>query len=154
MSLPNKPGSLHTDWLHCRDSETHEQRSVANCDPRWFMERTGAPSGKTWGSRSNAGRWLSKSNSSQSNDSLEKTPMDGKDRRQEEKEATEDEMVGWHHRLNQWTLSLSKLTLACCSPWGRKEVDATEWLNSKVMSPLSNTAVESQHGLKRDLELC
>ena len=24
----------------------------------------------------------------------------GKDRRQEEKEATEDEMVGWHHRLN------------------------------------------------------
>ena len=24
----------------------------------------------------------------------------GKDRRQEEKGATEDEMVGWHHRLN------------------------------------------------------
>ena len=35
-----------------------------------------------------------------SNDSLEKTPTDGKGRRQEEKGATEDEMVGWHHQLN------------------------------------------------------
>ena len=43
---------------------------------------------------------VQKSNSSQSNDSLEKTPIDGKDRRQEEKEVTEDEMVGWHHRLD------------------------------------------------------
>ena len=29
-----------------------------------------------------------------------KDPDAGKDRRQEEKETTEDEMVGWHHRLN------------------------------------------------------
>ena len=29
-----------------------------------------------------------------------KDPDGGKDRRQEEKEMTEDEMVGWHHRLN------------------------------------------------------
>ena len=43
---------------------------------------------------------VQKSNSSQSNESLEKTPIDGKDRRQEEKEVTEDEMVGWHHRLD------------------------------------------------------
>ena len=35
----------------------------------------------------------------QRNDSLEKTLMLGK-RRQEEKGMTEDEMVGWHHRLN------------------------------------------------------
>ena len=41
-----------------------------------------------------------KNNSSQSNESLEKTPIDGKDRRQEEKEVTEDEMVGQHHRLD------------------------------------------------------
>jgi len=33
-------------------------------------------------------------------DSLEKTLMLGKDRRREEKGTTEDEMVGWHHRLN------------------------------------------------------
>ena len=43
---------------------------------------------------------VQKSNSSQSNESLEKTPIDGKDRRQEEMEVTEDEMVGWHHRLD------------------------------------------------------
>ena len=29
-----------------------------------------------------------------------KDPDAGKDRRREEKGATEDEMVGWHHRLN------------------------------------------------------
>ena len=33
-------------------------------------------------------------------DSLEKTLMLGKIERQEEKGMTEDEMVGWHHRLN------------------------------------------------------
>ena len=32
--------------------------------------------------------------------SLEKTPDAGKDRRQEEKGMTEDEMVGWHHCLS------------------------------------------------------
>ena len=41
----------------------------------------------------------------------------------------EDEMVGCHHRLNghgfRWTLG----DLACCSPWGRKELDTTEQLN-------------------------
>ena len=34
-------------------------------------------------------------------DSLEKTLMLGKIGRQEEKGMTEDEMVGWHHRLNE-----------------------------------------------------
>ena len=33
-------------------------------------------------------------------DSLEKTLIGGKDGRQEKKGVTEDEMVGWHHRLN------------------------------------------------------
>ena len=50
----------------------------------------------------------------------------GKDWRQEEKGTTEDEMVGWHHRLNEHefeqTLGVSdgKGSLACCSPWGHK----------------------------------
>ena len=50
----------------------------------------------------------------------------GKDWRQEEKGTTEDEMVGWHHRLNghefEQTLGVSdgKGSLACCSPWGHK----------------------------------
>ena len=48
---------------------------------------------------------------------------------------TEDEMVGWHHRLNGHE-SESALGvddgqggLACCSPQGRKESDTTERLN-------------------------
>ena len=57
----------------------------------------------------------------------------GKDRRQEEKGTTEDEMVGWHHRLNGHELTPGggdgQGGLACCSPWGHKESDTTERLN-------------------------
>ena len=48
---------------------------------------------------------------------------------------TEDEMAGWHHRLNghefQQTSGDGKGqgSLACCSPWGCKESDMTELLN-------------------------
>ena len=63
-----------------------------------------------------------------------KDPDAGKDWRWEEKGTTENEVVGWYHRLNgheseqapdvdeQWSLE-------CCSPWGRKGSDTTEWLN-------------------------
>ena len=59
----------------------------------------------------------------------------GKDSGQEEKGTTEDEMVGWHHPLNGhgfgWTLGVvdGQGGLACCSSWGRKESNTTEWLN-------------------------
>ena len=52
---------------------------------------------------------------------------DEKDWRQEEKGTTEDEMVGWHHRLNGHEFEQApgvgdgQGSLACCSPWGRKE---------------------------------
>ena len=45
---------------------------------------------------------------------------------------TEDEMVGWHHRLNghEFEEALGdgdgQGGLACCSPWGHKESDTTE----------------------------
>ena len=61
-----------------------------------------------------------------------KDPDAGKDRGQEEKRATEDEMVGWHHRLNghesKQTLGNSEGqgSLACYSPWGHKESNTTE----------------------------
>ena len=48
---------------------------------------------------------------------------------------TEDEMVGWYHRLNGhgfgWTLGVGdgQGGLACCGSWGHKESDATERLN-------------------------
>ena len=49
---------------------------------------------------------------------------------------TEDEMVGWHHQFNghEFEYSLGdgegQGSLACCSPWGRKEFDTTEPLNN------------------------
>ena len=61
----------------------------------------------------------------------------GKDWRQEEKGAAEDEMVGWPHWLNghefEQTLGKSEgqRSLACCSPCSSKESDTTEPLNSK-----------------------
>ena len=44
---------------------------------------------------------------------------------------TEDEMVGWHHRLNGHEFeqtpgdSEGQGSLVCCSPWGRKKSDMT-----------------------------
>ena len=64
-----------------------------------------------------------------------KDPAAGKDWRQEEKGATEDEMVGWHHQLDghefEQALGVGngQGSVACCSPWGCKESDATERLN-------------------------
>ena len=48
---------------------------------------------------------------------------------------TEDERVGWHHRLNAhgfgWTPGVGdgQGGLACCGSWGRKESETTELLN-------------------------
>ena len=61
-----------------------------------------------------------------------KDPGTQKDRRQEEKGMTEDEMVEWHHRLNGHEFEKiprngqGQGALVCCSPWGRKESDMTE----------------------------
>ena len=44
-------------------------------------------------------------------------------------------MVGWHHRLGGHEFEQAprvgdgQESLACCSPWGRKELDMTERLN-------------------------
>ena len=48
---------------------------------------------------------------------------------------TEDEIAGWHHRLNghefEWTPGVGdgQGSLACCDSWGLKERDVAEWLN-------------------------
>ena len=58
----------------------------------------------------------------------------GKDWRREEKVTAEDEMVGWHHWLDEngfgYTPGVGDRQggLACCSPWGHTELDRTEWL--------------------------
>ena len=59
----------------------------------------------------------------------------GKDGGQEEKGTREDEMVGWHHRLNGHEFEQAPVvgdgqgSLVCCSPWGREESNMTERLN-------------------------
>ena len=72
-----------------------------------------------------------------------KDPDAGKDWGWEEKGTTEDEMVGWHHRLSghefEWTLGVGdgQGGLACCGPWGCRELDMTEWLNSTELNPFN-----------------
>ena len=63
-----------------------------------------------------------------------KDPDAGKDWRRE-KGMTEDEMVGCHHQLDGHEFEQApgagdgQGTLACCCPWGCKELDMTEQLN-------------------------
>ena len=63
---------------------------------------------------------------------IRKDPDAGKDRRQEVKGMTEDEMIGWHYRLNGHEFEQppedgeGQGSLVCCSPWGFKESDMTE----------------------------
>ena len=53
----------------------------------------------------------------------------------QEKGMTEDDLVGWYHRLNghefEQALGVGdgQGSLGCCRPWGRKESDRTEGLN-------------------------
>jgi len=51
---------------------------------------------------------------------------------------TEDGMGGWHHRLNGHEFQQTpgdgegQGSLACCSPWGHKELDTTEQLDNNI----------------------
>ena len=51
---------------------------------------------------------------------------------------TEDEMVGWHHRLDGHEFKQTpgdgerQESLACCSPWGHRESDTTEQPNNNM----------------------
>ena len=56
---------------------------------------------------------------------------------------TEDEMAGWHHRLNRQEFEQTlgdgegQGSLVCCSPWGCKESDTPERLNNKQASQMA-----------------
>ena len=58
--------------------------------------------------------------------SLEKTLMLGNIEGRRRGQATEDEMVGWHHRINGYEFeqtlrdSEGQGSLACCNPWGHR----------------------------------
>ena len=89
-----------------------------------FIGRTDAEAETPILCSSNAKSWL-----------IGKDPDAGQDWKQKEKRTTEDEMVGWHQKLNGHEFEQApgvgdgQEGLACCSPWGLKESDTTEWLN-------------------------
>ena len=61
---------------------------------------------------------------------------------------TEDEKVGWHHKLNGHEFEQTpgdgegKGSLVCCSPWVHKELDMTEQLNN-ITNAFSTTVLRS-----------
>ena len=83
---------------------------------------------------------------------IAKDPDAGKDWGQEEKGKTEDEMLGWHHQLDGhgfgWIPGVGdgQGGLVCCSPWGCKESDTTEWLNWTELN--NNFIIENYLGLR------
>ena len=88
-----------------------------------------------------------------------KDPDTGNDWKQEEEGSTKDEMVGRHHLLNEHEFEQApgvcdgQGSLACCSPWGRKEADKTERLNwADMILITSNIEIHGSYdseGLKR-----
>ena len=76
---------------------------------------------------SDANRWL-----------FGEVPDVGKDRGQEEKKESEDEMAAWHPRCKEHELGQTlgdgegQRGLACCNPWGHKVWDKTGWLNNNL----------------------
>ena len=65
-----------------------------------------------------------------------KDPAAGKDWKWKEKGMAEDKMVGWPHWVSEHEFEQSPGVgdgqsgcLVCCSLWGHKELDMTEWLN-------------------------
>ena len=79
----------------------------------------------------------------------------GKNWGQEQKGTMEDEMVRWHRWLYGhgfgWTLGVGdgQGGLACCTPWGHKELDTTEWVNWTELNWRVFVCIESiQEGLE------
>ena len=72
---------------------------------------------------------------------------------------TEDEMVGWHHRLNGlgfgWTPrgGDGQGSLACFGSQGRKELDMTEQLNISELNTVKGFNVVSEAEVDALLEL-
>ena len=113
--------TLESPWFDCKEIKPVNSK----VNQSWiFIGRTDAEAETSILWLLDANNWL-----------IRKDPDAGKDWRQEEKGTTEDEMVGWHHGLNGygfvWTLGVGdgQGGLACCSPWGSKELSKTEQLN-------------------------
>ena len=81
---------------------------------------------------------------------IRKDPDAGKDWEQKEEGTTEDEMVGWHHRLNGHEFEQDpgdgegQESLACCSPWSHSQTQLSNWITTTNTEALH----VSLHGLK------
>ena len=88
-----------------------------------------------------------------------KDPDAGKDWGQEEKTVAKDEMVGWHHWPDGHEFEETpgdgegQRSLVCCGPWGHKELDTTEWLNSNKRLNYNEAATEGSASPRAALEL-
>ena len=66
----------------------------------------------------------------------------------------EDEMVGWHHQLNGHEFGQTpgdgegQRGRVCCSPWGHKELDVTERLNSNKPPTAPKLAASEKRGTR------
>ena len=73
---------------------------------------------------------------------------------QDQKGSTEDDIDGWHYRLDgcefEWILGDGDEQggLTCCDSWGRKESDTTEWLNWTELAISRIVMVDSSSKLK------
>ena len=112
-------------WLSAYVKYTFEENYLLKGDQSWvFIGRTDAKAETPILWPPHVKNWL-----------IGKASDAGRDWGQEEKGTTEDEMAGWHHRLDghesEWTPGVGdgQGGLACCDSWGRKESDMTEWLN-------------------------
>ena len=86
-----------------------------------------------------------------------KDPDARKDWGQKEKGMTEDRMVTWHHWLDGYAFEQvlgvceGQISLVCCSPWGYKDLDMTDWLNNNNNSNLHRGDLEREVPLSTDL---
>ena len=110
---------LRVPWTARRSNQSILKETSPGCSLEGMMLRL-----KLWYFAPHAKSWLTGKDSDA-----------GRDWRQEEKGMTEDEMAGWHHRLDrcefEWRPGVGdgQGGLACCSSWGRKESDTNERLN-------------------------
>ena len=119
--MPLNCGAREDSWESCKEIKPVNPKGN---QPWTFIGKTDAKAEASifWPPRAKS--WL-----------IGKDPDAGRDWGQEEKGKTEDEMAGWHHRLDgrefEWTPGVGdgQGGLACCNSWGRKESDTTEQLN-------------------------
>ena len=114
------------------DSKGIKLVNLKRNQPWIFSRRTDAEAEAPVFWSSDANSWL-----------IGEVPDAGKDWGQKKKRVSENEIAGWHHWCNGHELgqtsggSERQGGLACCSPWGCKELDTTGWPNNSNSSVLS-----------------